>query len=146
MDLMNVKTCERCGGLYETFLETNVCSRCYAILEDKLKSIKTYIQANRTADITEVCETMKIDEKQVMAWIREGRLKFPSESGVTVPCMKCGTEMRYGKYCGICRKDMIDELESVYDKPSVQQRGSYAVKKGSHMHFLGREHHRKGRR
>ncbi len=138
VDYLNVKTCSRCGRLYETFLEMNYCQTCYKKLEEKLEEVRIYVKANEYASIEEVAVALKVDSKQLIGWVRESRLMFTAPSGVTVPCLKCQLPIAHGKYCAVCRSEIMNDLQSVYEKPEMKKTGRLTQVKGTKMHFLNR--------
>ncbi len=76
IDMMNVKTCERCGGIYETFLEINYCPICHKLMEEKLDASKKFLRMNPDASIEEVAISVDLGRKQIIRWMRESRLFF----------------------------------------------------------------------
>lgn len=139
VDYMNVQSCKRCGRLYETFLEVQVCQACYKILEDKLDEVRKFIHVNEEAGLEEVAIALKVTSKQLLGWVRESRLKFSETSGVKVPCLKCGEGISHGKYCPYCRQDIMTDLQSVYEEPSRKKSAVINNDQSSRMHFLNRD-------
>ena len=135
MDYYNVKTCERCGRLFESFLESKHCKECMRLLEERLDSVKRFLEVHDTASMEEVAVALKTDRKQIISWMRENRLSFPEEAGVTIPCVNCGSPIHMGKYCAICKAQLKEDLESVLEKPQIKSAHLRASEK-NHMHFL----------
>jgi len=119
LDLMNLKTCNRCGKIYETFLDINNCPKCHRLLEEQLDMVKTFMGVNVSANMEEISIALKVPSKQLLAWAREERIEFSESSGVVIPCLKCRGPIRQGKYCVICKAEIMADLESVYEKPEV---------------------------
>lgn len=139
IDYMKLNTCTRCGRLYETFVEGNHCPECYAKLEERLDNVRTFINAHKEANLEEVAIALKVERKQLLSWIRDSRLKFDEVAGVSVPCLKCGKEIPWGKYCNICRHEMMSELESVYEDKKVRIKGRLNETENVRMRFLNRD-------
>ena len=60
-----------------------------------------------------------METAQIQQWIREERLEFTEDSPIKLPCEKCGTMIRAGKYCEKCKGAMAKNLSSVIEKPKV---------------------------
>lgn len=136
-DYFNVKTCHRCGKLFQTFLEQNHCPTCYNYLEEKLEEVRLYTKANPKASLDEVVEALKVEKKQLTHWMQESRLKMSPESGASIPCQHCQSPILYGKFCSLCRVNLVDALESVYEDPTQKITGVAAKKKANlKMHYF----------
>ena len=49
-------------------------------------------------------EAMNIPAKQIKRWIREERLSFADDSPVGIECEGCGTMIKTGRYCPVCKE------------------------------------------
>lgn len=145
LDYMNLNTCDRCGSVYETFLESNYCPECHRILEEKLDNVRTFIKHNPETSLEEVEVAFKVERKFLVAWIRESRLQFPKGSGVVVPCLKCGAAIDHGKYCAHCRHEMVTTLDSAYEKKERVKGHLMSLGESHRMRILNRKWH-KGKR
>lgn len=143
IDYTKVKTCDKCGGIFESFSEGNYCQDCHKKLEEKLEDVRMFIGANKGASLEEVVVALKVDRKQLIVWIRESRLRFSEVSGVTVPCNKCGKPIGIGMYCSVCTTEMVTELESAYEKPDKNAGVEPQKAKFVKMNVQNRREHRK---
>lgn len=139
IDNMNVKVCGRCGKFYDTFLELDHCAACHKVLEEQIDRVKRFIVVHTDVTLEEISVALKVEFKQLIQWVREGRLEFSEASDVTVPCLMCRTPIRVGKYCASCKSELISDLQSVYEKPEVNQTDSLAKPKSTNkMHYPNR--------
>jgi hypothetical protein len=136
-DLVQVKACVRCKGLFETTGEREVCSRCYELIEKQFKVVRRFVREHEMAGIEEVSEKCGIAIKQILEWIREEKLSFSKESKVGIPCLACGISIPIGKYCVSCQTKLSKNLHSVYVKKEEDIKQPTLVSNGSRMHFLG---------
>lgn len=133
----DIRTCERCGTLFQAYSDRDLCPVCYEIVEEKFQHVKHYIRNNKEAGIPEVSETCGVSEKQILKWVREERLNFSKDSGVGIPCLNCGTPIASGKYCESCKSRMIKDLQSAYLKPETKEE-DHVVMNNNRMRFLNR--------
>ncbi len=137
---MNVRNCRKCGKLFNHIMGVPICPACREKLEETFQVVKKYIRENKLADIKEVAEACEVEATQIQQWIREERLEFTPDSPVKLPCENCGAMIRSGKYCEKCKKDMVNNLSSVIEKPKkpVPQEHKRIDSTGNKMRFLDR--------
>ncbi len=131
---MDVKNCRECGRLFNYIGGVRLCGNCKSKLEEKFTEVKEYIRENRAATVAMVAEACEISQKQITQWIREERLEFSEDSSVTLQCEGCGTAIRTGRFCNVCRNDMKRNLQSAYPTATPQQQKS--VRDSAKMRFL----------
>ena len=140
VDFRKIKTCARCGHIYESQLKVKYCPTCNKTLEEQLKSVRKFLDAHEGATADELSVALSIDRKQIDNWARENRIEFTEESGDSIPCQKCRQPIRVGKYCKDCQVSMKSELESIYIKKEVKKASDVAQKdRMGRMHFLNRD-------
>ena len=47
---------------------------------------------------------MDVPAKQIKRWIREERLSFADDSPIGIECEGCGTTIKTGRYCPLCKE------------------------------------------
>ena len=57
-----------------------------------------------------VSEEMDVPIQQIKKWVREERLAFSKDSGITISCEKCGKPILTGRFCKECKNSMRDDL------------------------------------
>ena len=137
---MNVRNCKKCGRIFNYVLGPVICPRCKEGMEAKFQEVKAYVREHQGADIKEVSEECEVETNQIRQWIREERLEFTPDSPVKLPCENCGAMIRSGKYCEKCKKDMVNNLSSVIEKPKkpAPQEHKRIDSTGNKMRFLDR--------
>ena len=95
------------------------------------------IYENKDATLAQISEENEVSVPQLRQWIREERLSFTADSVIGLECEKCGAIIKTGRFCDKCKKEVANNLESVYKhepKPKPE------VKKDAHerakMRFL----------
>ena len=116
---MNVRNCRKCGRIFNYVLGPIMCPKCREDQEAKFQEVKKYVQEHQGADIIEVSEECDVDPGQIRQWIREERLQFADDSPIRIPCERCGTMIRAGRFCDKCKLDMTNGFKNAMgqDKP-----------------------------
>lgn len=114
---MDVRNCKKCKRLFNYIAGPIICPACKEELEKKFDDVKKYIREHPTANIPEICSECDVDTNQIHQWIREERLIFASNSPVGIPCERCGTLIKSGKYCDKCKNELANSLGQSIAKP-----------------------------
>ena len=134
---MNVRNCKKCGKLFNYVAGAPVCPACKDALEEKFQEVKKYVQDNKGATIHDVSEECEVDAQQVRQWVREERLEFSSDGGVTgINCEKCGKAISTGRFCDKCKAELTNNLSSVLPKQQKENRTKKDPKENPKMRFL----------
>ena len=134
-EIMELKTCKNCRRLYNHFVGQNLCPSCMTQLDEIYRKVKEYVYDHPNVTIQEVADEFDISIKTIHGWIREERLEFGSMSSVGLPCEVCGVTIKSGKYCGTCKKTLVESLSSVYRETPVVK-GPEEKKKDTKMRFI----------
>lgn len=110
---MDVRNCKSCGKLFQ-YVGKPICPECAKKLEDKFFEVRNYIYENPTANMGTVAEEMDVPIQQIKKWVREERLAFSKDSGITISCEKCGKPILTGRFCKECKNSMCNDLFKVY--------------------------------
>ena len=119
---MDVRNCKSCGRLFNYVGGMGVCPICTQELEDKFQEVKRYIRDNPKASLTQISEENDVSVAVLRRWVREERLSFTKDSLVGIECESCGTMIRTGRYCEICKQHMVNDMERVlpkFEEPDV---------------------------
>lgn len=118
---MDVRNCKMCGNLFN-YSGSPVCPSCNRKMEEKFAVVREYIRDNPASSIAVVAEETEVPVQQLKRWIREERLTFSKESGVTIQCEKCGAPILTGRYCKECKRTMTKSFESLYNEGGAEKR------------------------
>lgn len=110
---MDVRNCKNCGKLFQ-YAGMPICPACNKKLEDKFFEVRDYIYDNPSVNMTKVSEEMDVPVQQIKKWVREERLSFAKDSGVTISCEKCGKPILTGRFCKECKSSMRSDLSKLY--------------------------------
>ena len=110
---MGTAICKRCKMLFNQVSSRQaVCPKCDEELNSKYKQVKDYLWKNRSAPLQQIAEDCDVSVGQLKRWVKEEKLELSEESGVTLQCESCGKEIRIGRYCAACKKEVSDALAS----------------------------------
>ena len=132
---MDVRNCKKCKKLFN-YDGDPLCPTCAKEMEDKFYEVRDYIYKNPTASMSMVAEENEIPIQQIKKWVRQERLIFSKDSGISIDCESCGRPILTGRYCKECQKKMKDKLSGIYvEKVEVKKEGKSSSK--GKMRFLG---------
>lgn len=133
---MDVRNCKKCKKLFN-YTGDPLCPTCAKEMEDKFFEVREYIYKNPTASMSTVAEDNDIPIQQIKKWVRQERLIFSKDSGISIDCESCGKPIRTGRYCKECQRKMTDKFSSVYvEKTPEGKKDTKGSSKGK-MRFLG---------
>lgn len=135
-DKQNLRTCKLCGGLYYyKGFGYGYCERCSKLDDEMFHRVKDYIWENGTASVAEVSEDLQVSEKQIYNYLKDGRLEIPDGSPIYLKCERCGTDIRYGRYCPECATHIHKKLSSVTEADLCEIGEKPGTGKSGKMHF-----------
>lgn len=114
---MDVRNCKTCGKLFNFISGPPICTKCSMKLEDKFAEVKEYIYSNPGAGMQDVSEIFEVSVQQIQKWIREERLSFAEDSLVGIECESCGSNIKTGRFCKVCKDKLATNLGNVYKEP-----------------------------
>lgn len=122
---MDVRNCKDCGKIFNYLSGTPLCPACMKKLDDKYSIVKEYIYDNPGASIQQVSEENGVSVGQLKKWVREERLAFSEDSLVGIECENCGTMIRTGRFCNVCKDKVLNKLGNIYKEPVEEVKKSF---------------------
>ncbi|EGL13529.1 MULTISPECIES: flagellar protein [Paenibacillus] len=112
---MNVQNCPRCGKLFvKGFAET--CPACVKDIEAQYVACADYLRQNRKCDLQELHEETEVPMRQIIRFIREGRISIADSPNLTYPCEVCGNPIREHTMCDSCRQRLVRDVNQMMDE------------------------------
>jgi len=105
-------------------------------MEDKFYEVRDYIYQNPTSSMKAVSEDMDVPIQQIKKWVRQERLTFAKDSGISIDCECCGKPILTGRYCSQCKGKMQSKFSSMYQEKPAAPHAQKNDSKGK-MRFLG---------
>ncbi|MBP1157809.1 MULTISPECIES: flagellar protein [unclassified Paenibacillus] len=126
---LNVENCVRCGKVY---LKNNfgMCTNCIKDIEAEYEKCLKFLRENRTCTIQELSDETGVDMKQIVKFIREGRISIRNNPNMGYECDMCGTIIRTNNICDNCRSRLAKDFDHLHEDEErkksreEQQRGS----------------------
>ena len=110
---MDVRNCKKCGNLFN-YDGDSLCPKCAKEMEEKFFEVREYIYNNPSASMSIVAEEVDVPIQQIKKWVRQERLLFSKDSGISIDCESCGKPILTGRYCKECKGKMTNTFSSVY--------------------------------
>ncbi len=133
---MDVRNCKKCNQLFNYTGDSNLCPKCTREMEEKFFQVRDYIRDNPTASMTAVAEENDVPIQQLKKWVRQERLTFTKESGVTIDCEACGKPILTGRYCKECLGSMRNGFNSMYQAKDKEGKPKPKISSGGKMRFI----------
>ena len=110
--LLEIGRCKECGGrLRDPGLGFYICSRCGREQVSEFGRIKEFIRSHGAPNAIQISEGTGIPISRIEKYLREGRIEIPENSEIFIPCLNCGADIRYGKYCPACAPQLSKKLQ-----------------------------------
>ncbi len=135
---MNVKNCRKCGKIFNYIGGQQICPNCREELEKKFEEVKEFVRSNPHVDIKDISKECEVEISQIQQWVREERLVFADDSPIGIPCEKCGTLIKSGRFCEKCKNDMAKGLTDAFKRPNAPAAPTKKEPTGNKMRFLDR--------
>ena len=124
--------CSKCGGaLSYKGLGEYVCCSCENIERDDFGKVRHFIEVNGPSTAMVINEGTGVPISKINAYLRQGRVEIPDGSGIYINCERCGTAIRYGRFCQQCAAEMSKQVKG-YDM------GERPKNNTSEMRFFGK--------
>lgn len=99
----NMRACKKCGRFFKYVnIGYGLCPDCTKIDNAQFEKVKAYMYEHGQANAIEISEATGISERQIMQYLRDGRVEIPSNSPIFIKCEMCHTDIRYGRFCPEC--------------------------------------------
>ncbi|MEO3947266.1 flagellar protein [Gorillibacterium sp. CAU 1737] len=106
---LNVMNCTRCGKLCVR-TPSEMCGACLKDLELQYEDCLHYLRENRGITLQELSDATGVPVKQIIRFIREGRISLVNAPNLSYPCEVCGTLIREQAMCPSCRQRLMNDF------------------------------------
>ncbi|MFN0224529.1 flagellar protein [Paenibacillus sp. KR2-11] len=110
---LNVENCNRCGKIY---MKNNfgVCPACIKEIELQYEKCLKFLRENRGCSMQELSEGTEVSMKQIMKFIRDGRISIKNNPNMSYECDACGSSIREGNLCDSCRSRLMKDTSDLH--------------------------------
>lgn len=132
--MLEIGRCKLCNGILRDLgFDTYTCSHCGQESLSDFGSIKKFLEENGASTALQISEGTGISVNRIERYLREGRIEIPEGSEIYIPCLKCNTDIRYGKYCPACAAQLTKQFQSAILQTEI---GEIPRKKQGKMRYL----------
>ncbi|NLW16555.1 MAG: hypothetical protein GX033_02720 [Firmicutes bacterium] len=123
---LNVDNCPRCGRIYARNLR-KLCPDCIKEEEEQYQVVYRYLRDNPKSTVQQVSANTGVPEERILSFLRQDRLMVSEWTQLTYPCERCGAEIKRGRFCQSCTKEMQKSFDEVARslKPDTKEGGRY---------------------
>ncbi len=104
--------CPKCGKLFAR-KNRPICDMCYKKDEECFEVARLFLKENPDTDMNTICEETGATKKQILRWVREGRLDLVLEEDFALTCNKCGKKIMSGRVCKQCASKLQSTLGGI---------------------------------
>lgn len=127
------RKCKVCGGkliyLYSGIFE---CESCHVQVMDEFGKVKTFLEKNGPTPAISIAEKTGVSLDIINDFLRRGKVEIPENSSYYIKCERCGTDIRYGRYCPECVAQLAGSIKKAFLAEEIGER----PKRIGKMHFL----------
>ncbi len=118
--MAELANCSRCGAVFVKNIR-DICQECYKEEEKAFNVVYSFLRKreNREATLTEIVDATGIEEKLIIKFIKEKRLRTSQFPKLAYPCERCGKNIVTGKLCESCSQEILQDLE---EQEKLEQR------------------------
>lgn len=120
--------CPKCGTTMQyAYGETFVCPYCGNKELTDFGKIREFLEDNGPQPAAIISENTGVSLAIIHKYLREGRIEIPDGSDSYIKCQRCGTDIRYGRYCPEClallSKDISGAMNAVAGEKPTKRPG-----------------------
>lgn len=100
--------CEMCGHYKLNYngVGEYQCEQCGYVMYDDYGIVRNYLEKNPGATQSEVSRATGVSGAMIRRMLRDDKIQIAPGSMVFLHCEKCGKEIRSGRLCNNCLKDV----------------------------------------
>lgn len=133
--------CSKCGGkLFYLNSGKYQCDSCGEIVLDDFGKVKEFLEENGPASAVTISAVTGVQREIIEMFLKKGRLEIPEGSKYYLQCEKCGSSIRYGRFCPSCVQELAGGIKAVFSE-DVGECPKYRLnsERTAKMHFLNRK-------
>ncbi len=96
-----LKNCPICGKVYPDS-GGRACPDCIREENEQYLIVSEYLRDNKGASVSQVAEHTGVPERQILKFLREGRLEITGSGEALLQCRLCGKPIVAGQVCEEC--------------------------------------------
>ena len=109
---LNVINCTRCGKVCMRNV-SELCPACQKELDKQYELCLEHLRENRGLSLQELSDATEVPVKQIIRFIKEGRISIIQASNLTYPCEVCGAPITEQSICTPCRQRLQKDYSAL---------------------------------
>lgn len=109
--MAELANCSNCDAVYVKNIR-NICQKCYQEEEAAFETVYRFLlpRKNREATMIDIVEATGVEERLIIKFIKEKRLRTSQFPMLAYGCEKCGKNITTGNICTDCSQELLGEL------------------------------------
>ena len=97
------KICPFCGNnMKYVYGEMYECPGCGRKEPTDFGKVRDFLDTNGPQPAIVIADATGVSLDVIDGFLKQGRVEIPDGSDVYIKCQRCGTDIRYGRYCQEC--------------------------------------------
>lgn len=115
--------CKQCGGKL-SYLYSGIyqCDDCGFQDMDDFGKIKKYIEVNGPSPAIMISKGTGVSMSIIDDYLKQGRVEIPDGSPYYIKCEKCRTDIRYGRFCPDCVRELAGDIKKAFYNEAVGEK------------------------
>lgn len=131
---MSIKNCKTCGKIFNSMLANEkICPLCKQQDSENFKKVRDYLYKNKGATIPTVSADTAVPAKDIIRYLREDRLEVCDNTELGIPCERCNTNIKSGRFCPSCINEMESMLKNSVKSENTPSNSTFQTKKTNKM-------------
>lgn len=130
------RNCKKCKGkLFYVGGGKYKCEVCEEEYYDDFGKVKVFLEENGPSSAVLISEKTGVSREIIGLFLRTGKVEIIENSDYYINCEKCGCDIRYGRYCPRCSREVYNGIMGLFHEDAGECPKLPAKKEGK-MHFL----------
>lgn len=137
MDKKEFKNCKFCGGkLLYLYSGIYQCETCGTHDMDDFGKIKSFIDKNGPSPAFIISTATGVSMETIDDYLKTGRVEIPDNSPFFIKCARCGTDIKYGRYCPDCVRTLAGDIKRAFAADDMDMGERPNLSNHGKMHFI----------
>lgn len=134
--MAELANCANCDIVFVKNIR-DICQTCYKKEEEAFETVYRFLmkRKNREATMDDIVEETGVDEKLIIKFIKEKRLRLSQFPKLAYPCERCGKDITTGNICNSCTQSFRSDLEKHEEMAERQKQAELEDRKKENVYF-----------
>lgn len=134
--MAELANCINCGAVFAKNIR-NICRNCYETEEKAFETVYHFLlqRKNRQATIIDIVDATGVEEKLIIKFMREKRLRTSDFPMLAYGCDRCGKNITTGNLCTKCSTELRGELNKFEEEKERRRNRQLAEENHSNVYY-----------